>query len=60
MERSEVVMARIKQNWPSDIPLPQVLFGLPMEPIVWAATLDNERYARAKAALAAVRQEVPA
>ena len=58
VERSEVVMDRIKRNWPSDIPLPEVRFGIPMEPILWAATFDDNLYARAKAALAAVRQDM--
>ncbi len=58
VERSEVVMERIKQNWPSDIPLPEVRFGIPMEPTLWAATFDDNLYARAKAALAAVRHDV--
>jgi hypothetical protein len=56
MERSEVVMERIRRIWPSDIPLPEVRFGIPVEPIDWAATFDDELYARAKAALAVVRQ----
>jgi hypothetical protein len=58
MERSEVVMARIKEDWPPDLPLPEVRFGIPMEPVQWAATFDDELYARAKAALAVVRQGI--
>lgn len=58
MQGSEEVVVRIKQNWPSDILLPQVFFGLPVEPVEWALTLDDEQYARAKAALASVRQEL--
>ncbi len=57
VERSEVVMERIKQNWPSDIRLPEVRFGMPMEPVLWAATFDDDLYARAKAALAALAND---
>jgi hypothetical protein len=49
---------RIKRDWPSDIPLPEVRFGIPVEPINWAATFHGDRYARAKAALAIVRQGI--
>ena len=47
MERSEIVLERIKETWPADLPLPQVLFGVPVQPIEWAWTLDDEQYARA-------------
>jgi hypothetical protein len=50
MERSEIVLERIKETWPSDLPLPQVLFGVPVQPHDWA-WLDDEQYARARAAL---------
>jgi hypothetical protein len=33
MERSEIVLERIKETWPSDLPLPQVLFGVPVQPV---------------------------
>ena len=32
--------------------------GIPMEPTLWAATFDDKLYARAKAALAAVRRDM--
>ena len=51
MERSEIVLERIRETWPSDLPLPHVLFGVPVQPVEWAWTLDNEQYARARAAL---------
>jgi hypothetical protein len=50
MERSEIVLERIKETWPSDLHLPQVLFGVPVQPHDWA-WLDDEQYPRARAAL---------
>jgi hypothetical protein len=44
MERSEVVLEHIKETWPADLPLPRVLFGVPVQPHDWAFTLDNEQY----------------
>jgi hypothetical protein len=46
MERSEIVLERIKGTWPSDLPLPKVFFGVPVQPHDWAFTLDDEQYAR--------------
>jgi hypothetical protein len=57
MEHSEAVLARIKENWPSDLPLPQVFFGVPVQPHDWA-WLDDEQYARARAALTEVRRTI--
>jgi hypothetical protein len=45
MERSEVVLERIKETWPADLPLPRVLFGVPVQPHDWAFTLDAEVHA---------------
>jgi hypothetical protein len=58
MERSDVVLERIKESWPSDLPLPQVFFGVPVQPHDWAWKLDDEQYARAKAALAEARRAI--
>jgi hypothetical protein len=58
MECSEIVLERIKKTWPADLPLPQVLFGVPVQPDDWAFTLDDERYIRARAALDAVRRPI--
>jgi hypothetical protein len=57
MERSEIVLERIKETWPSDLPLPQVLFGVPVQPHDWA-WLDDEQYARARAALTEARRTI--
>jgi hypothetical protein len=57
MERSEIVLERIKETWPSDLPLPQVLFGVPVQPHDWA-WLDDEQYARARAALTEARRPI--
>ena len=48
----------IKETWPSDLPLPQVLFGVPVQPVEWAWTLADEQYARARAALTEVRRPI--
>jgi hypothetical protein len=58
MERSEIVLARIEQSWPSDLPLPEVFFGVPVQPHDWAFTLDDEQYTRARAALQEVRRPI--
>jgi hypothetical protein len=58
MERSEVVLERIKETWPLDLPLPLVLFGVPVQPHDWAFTLDDEQYTRARAALDEVRRPI--
>jgi hypothetical protein len=58
MERTEIVLERIKHTWPSDLPLPQVFFGVPVQPVEWAWTLDDEQYARASAALTEVRRTI--
>jgi hypothetical protein len=57
MERSEIVLERIKETWPSDLPLPQVLFGVPVQPHDWA-WLDDEQYARARAGLTEARRTI--
>jgi hypothetical protein len=56
MERSEIVLERLKQSWPADLPLPLVFFGVPVQPHDWAWTLDDEQYARARAALTEARR----
>jgi hypothetical protein len=58
MEHSEIVLERIKETWPSDLPLPQVLFGVPVQPVEWAWTLDDEQYVRARAALTELRRPI--
>ena len=58
MERSEIVLERIKGTWPSDLPLPKVFFGVPVQPHDWAFTLDDEQYTRARAALEEVRRPI--